>query len=156
MQLGEHALREGKFQEALDHFEAVIAFEAKLPADLLKPGEGEGPPPEAFESEDEGFEDGPGARGRGHHGKGGFAHKVGMLRIKARMGAAAALHRMGKEDEAEVMAEDGLRIAKEQGLRRGVKMCERFLEEPDEVISRAAPTAQELKDALKRLESNKP
>jgi hypothetical protein len=79
-----------------------------------------------------------------------------MLRIKARMGAAAALHRMGKEDEAEVMAEDGLRIAKEQGLRRGVKMCERFLEEPDEVISRAAPTAQELKDALKRLESNKP
>ncbi len=139
MQLGEYHLKSGKFTEALQHFQALMALE--LP-----------PPAENSAKQGERAERKKGKRGKKGKRKGKNNHKLAQFKLRAHLGAATAHFRLGEEEKSETIARKALGLAQTYKMPRFVKLCEKFLEGPQEVIDRTAPTAAELERRLKKLE----
>jgi hypothetical protein len=147
MQLGDHYMLSGKYQDALRHFEIVAKLDGKALRAKLGAPEGD-VPEEALRK---------GKRGkRGHKGKNGrrgHGGKALHMKFRAHMSAAVAAHKMGKPELSEQWAEKALELAQAKDFDRGVKMAERFLDEPDEIVFRRAPSVQELEKRLKVIDS---
>ncbi len=123
LKLADYYMLDGQYGEALKHFEAIIDTDLKLPEDP-------DPGAEAF------------GKDRRKGGKG--VH----VKVRAHVGAAIAAHKAGDPDKAERIAAAGIELARAHGVKRGVKVLERFLDDPDEVADRAAPTLKALKARL--------
>lgn len=143
MRLAEHHMMSGRYAEALKHFTAVIDKEIKLPTRPEQADEMMG--------DDEVFAEEKPERRR-QRGKRGKRGKLLKVKLKAHMGAAAASWRLGEKDQAEGYAAAGIALAEKANAKRGVKMFERFLEDPDKVVDRVAPTAKDLEERLRRAE----
>ena len=130
MKLGEYYMLAGQYQKAMGHFEAIIDFEIALPEEA-------DPGAEVF------------AEG-GDKARRGGKKKLVRAKLRAHMGAAIAAHRLGEQTKAEAFAEAGVELAQKHGVRRGVKMFERFLDDPDEVAERAGPSVKALEARIKR------
>lgn len=157
MRLGEYYMLGGKYDLALGHFEKVAKLDVKALRERL--GGPEGDEPEAALAKGKrgtrgakGERGARGERGEGGHGRGHGA-KVLQMKFRAHMGAAIAAHKAGKTDISEQWAEKALELAQARDFERGVKIAERFLEEPDEVVFRRAPSVQELEKRLKMADS---
>ena len=135
MQLGEYYLLLGQYEDALEHFEIIATLENKGRSGRATKGE---------EAANKGREVRKHKRQRG-----------AKMRFRAHMGAAVAAHKAGKVELAQQWAERALEFAQARELRRAVKAAERFLEEPDEVASRRAPTVEELEKRLQMMESRR-
>lgn len=150
MTLGQHYMLLGRYDEARAHFEAVANLDHKaLRAKFGKPDKGAVP--------EEGLDELRARKGkRGKAGKGRRArrgHKPLQIKFRAHMSAAVAAHKAGKGDLAEAWAEKALEFAQSKDFDRGVKIAEKFLEEPDEVAFRHAPSVSELEKRLKKIDS---
>ena len=77
------------------------------------------------------------------------------MKFRAHMGAAVAAHKAGKTDLSEQWAEKALEFAQAHDFNRGIKHAERFLEEPDEVVARIAPTVEQLEKRLQMIDSTR-
>jgi uncharacterized protein HemY len=131
MKLAEFYMLDGQYAKAQEHFEAIIV--AQLPTKKKT----KGPGAEVF------GDDGMKGNKRGGKGK-----RLAKARVRAYIGAAVAAHRQGNEDEAEAFAEAGIEWAQARGAKKGIKIFERFLDDPDTVADRAAPSVKELNNRL--------
>lgn len=134
MELGKHHMLLGEPDKALPHFEAIMSFEPKLPERAKKKAQEAG--------------DGEGKKRGRKRGRGAKLFKV---KVQAHLHAAAAYYKMGDAAKAEQIAESALQLAEERGAKRAIKICERFLDEPEDAVERIAPTVGELQERLNTL-----
>ncbi len=150
MQLGEHYMLSGQYAQALAHFEIVANLDGKaLRAKLGAGPQGDGPD-EALRKGKRGKGKREGKRGEGKHGHRG---KAVQMKFRAHMSAAVAAYKLGKTDLSEQWAEKALELAQARDFKRGVKIAERFLDKPDEIVARRAPSAKALEKRLKMIDS---
>jgi tetratricopeptide (TPR) repeat protein len=137
MQLAEYYLLDGQYEKALGHFQVVATHEGKGRRGSRPARDGK-----AAES--------------GERARGGKRHlRPARLKFRAHLGAAASAQKLGKTELAQQWAERALEFAQKHGLKRGVKVAERFLKDPDEVTARRAPTAQELEKRIQMMDSKR-
>jgi hypothetical protein len=125
MKLAEFYMLDGQHSKAQKHFQAIIDTDLPASAD-------NDPGAEVFGE----------AKGNKKGRKGG--KKLVRARFRAYIGAAAAAHLQGNDDQAEAFAEAGIEWAQKKGAKKGVKILERFLDDPDEVVERIAPSVKDL------------